>query len=92
MYRLGCREILRFESSLVGTNRTACCGIEVGGKTIRAGERTMTLWWRDRDPVVFEESDRFDIERQGAPAPFIIARASLVQQFPEFTIDTATAK
>ena len=60
-------EILRYESSLVGTNRTAFCDTEVGGKTIRAGERILTLVAAgNRDPDVFEEPDRFDIERKGA--------------------------
>lgn len=59
-------EILRYESSLVGTNRTAFCDTEVGGKTIRAGERILTLVAAgNRDPAVFEEPDRFDIERKG---------------------------
>jgi len=60
-------EILRYESSLVGTNRTAFCDTEMGGKTIRAGERILTLVAAgNRDPAVFEEPDHFDIERQGA--------------------------
>lgn len=59
-------EILRYESSLVGTNRTAFYDIEVGGKTIRAGERVLTLVAAgNRDPAVFDAPDRFDIERQG---------------------------
>jgi cytochrome P450 len=59
-------EILRYESSLVGTNRTASRDTEVGGKTIRAGERILTLVAAgNRDPAVFEEPDRFDIERKG---------------------------
>ena len=59
-------EILRYESSLVGTNRTAFTDAEVGGKTIRAGERVLTLVAAgNRDPAVFEEPDRFDISRKG---------------------------
>jgi cytochrome P450 len=59
-------EILRYESSLVGTNRTAFTDTEVGGKLIRAGERVLTLVAAgNRDPAVFEEPDRFDITRKG---------------------------
>ncbi|KPF80242.1 cytochrome P450 [Novosphingobium sp. AAP93] len=59
-------EILRYESSLVGTNRTAFVDTTVGGKTIRAGERVLTLVAAgNRDPAVFDEPDRFDITRKG---------------------------
>lgn len=59
-------EILRYESSLVGTNRTAFTDTEVGGQLIRAGERVLTLVAAgNRDPAVFEEPDRFDITRKG---------------------------
>ena len=59
-------EILRYESSLVGTNRTAFRDTEVGGQLIRAGERVLTLVAAgNRDPAVFEEPDRFDITRKG---------------------------
>ena len=59
-------EILRYESSLVGTNRTAFTDTEVGGQTIRAGERVLTLVAAgNRDPAVFDEPDRFDITRKG---------------------------
>ena len=59
-------EILRYESSLVGTNRTAFTDTEVGGQLIRAGERVLTLVAAgNRDPAVFAEPDRFDITRAG---------------------------
>ncbi|KUR72799.1 cytochrome [Novosphingobium fuchskuhlense] len=59
-------EILRYESSLVGTNRTAFRDTEVGGQLIRAGERVLTLVAAaNRDPAVFEEPDRFDVTRKG---------------------------
>lgn len=59
-------EILRYESSLVGTNRTAFRDTEVGGQLIRAGERVLTLVAAgNRDPAVFEDPDRFDITRKG---------------------------
>jgi cytochrome P450 len=59
-------EVLRYESSLVGTNRTAFCDTEVGGKMVRAGERILTLVAAaNRDPAIFDQPDRFDIERKG---------------------------
>lgn len=59
-------EILRYESSLVGTNRTAFKDVNVGGKTIRAGERVLTLVAAgNRDPDMFDAPDIFDIERKG---------------------------
>ena len=59
-------EILRYESSLIGSNRTAFKDVELGGKTIKAGERILTLLAAgNRDPAVFEDPDRFDIERKG---------------------------
>ena len=59
-------EILRYESSLVGTNRTAFKDVNVGDKTIRAGERVLTLVAAgNRDPDMFDAPDIFDIERKG---------------------------
>lgn len=59
-------EILRYESSLIGSNRTAFRDVVLGGKTIKAGERILTLLAAgNRDPAVFEDPDRFDIERKG---------------------------
>ncbi len=59
-------EMLRYESSLIGSNRTAFRDVVLGGKTIKAGERILTLLAAgNRDPAVFEDPDRFDIERKG---------------------------
>ena len=59
-------EILRYESSLVGTNRTAFKDVNVGDKIIRAGERVLTLVAAgNRDPDMFDAPDIFDIERKG---------------------------
>lgn len=59
-------EILRYESSLVGTNRTAFKDVTIGDKTIHAGERVLTLVAAgNRDPEIFDAPDIFDIERKG---------------------------
>ena len=58
--------MLRFEPSLLATYRTAFNDVEVGGKTIRAGQRILTLLSAgNRDPVMFDDPDRFDINRDG---------------------------
>ena len=59
-------EILRYESSLIGSNRTAFRDVQLGGKTIKAGQRILTLLAAgNRDPEVFDAPDIFDIERKG---------------------------
>lgn len=59
-------EILRYESSLIGSNRTAFRDVQLGGKTIKAGQRILTLLAAgNRDPEVFDAPDLFDIERKG---------------------------
>lgn len=59
-------EILRYESSLIGSNRTAFKDVQLGGKIIKGGERVLTLLAAgNRDPDVFVDPDRFDIERKG---------------------------
>lgn len=60
-------EILRYESSLIATYRTAFNDIEVGGQTIQAGERVLAvLAAANRDPGMFPQPDTFTIEREGA--------------------------
>lgn len=60
-------EILRYESSLIATYRTAFNDTIVGGQTVRAGERVLALLAAgNRDPDVFPRPDEFDIDRQGA--------------------------
>ena len=59
-------EVLRFEPSLLATYRTAFNDVEVGGKTIRAGQRILTLLSAgNRDPAMFDDPDSFEIERDG---------------------------
>ena len=59
-------EILRFESSLTATYRTAFTDQELRGKQIKAGQRVLLmLAGGNRDPEMFEDPERFDIERAG---------------------------
>jgi cytochrome P450 len=58
-------EVLRFESSLQATYRTALADTEVGGTPVPAGERVLCIVAAaNRDPSVFPDPDRFDITRK----------------------------
>ena len=63
-----CEEILRWTAPVVHNARTAVVDCEVGGRRIRAGE-TLVLFWpsANRDEQVFEEPDRFRIDRHPNP-------------------------
>jgi cytochrome P450 len=57
-------EVLRYESSLVATYRTALEQTEIKGVTIAAGEKVLTLIGAaNRDPRVFDDPNAFDIGR-----------------------------
>ncbi len=59
-------EILRFESSLTMTYRTAFADTTLGGHTIAAGQRVMAMLGAgNRDPRIFTSPDAFDIAREG---------------------------
>jgi hypothetical protein len=59
-------EILRFESSLTMTYRTAFADTTLGAHTITAGQRVMAMLGAgNRDPRVFMDPDVFDIAREG---------------------------
>lgn len=57
-------EMLRWASSTAYNRRTATADVELGGRTIRAGDKVV-LWWSsaNRDEDVFDEPFRFDISR-----------------------------
>jgi cytochrome P450 len=58
-------EILRHESPSRGQPRVATERVNVGGKTIEAGQQvSVILNAANRDPRVFEDPDRFDITRR----------------------------
>lgn len=58
-------EVLRFESSLQGTYRTALQPATVGGFEVKPGERVLCLLGAaNRDPAVFERADTMDVTRR----------------------------
>jgi cytochrome P450 len=61
-------EIIRWSSPVTMFARQATRDVEVGGRTISAGER-VTMWYpsANRDEDVFEDPFRFDISRQPNP-------------------------
>jgi cytochrome P450 len=61
-------EILRFESPVKIVGRTNLVDRQLGGQTIRAGERVLVLLGAaNRDPQHFHDPERFDITRTAAP-------------------------
>lgn len=60
-------ETLRLESPVKGDFRLARCPVQVGGVAIPAGTTLMVLnGAANRDPRVFKEPDKFDLERPNA--------------------------
>ncbi len=60
-------EVLRFESSLIATYRTALTDADIAGTPIKAGQRVLCLLGAgNRDPQAFSEPNRFDIGRTDA--------------------------
>jgi cytochrome P450 len=60
-------EILRFHhpTQSTSTNRRCTVDVEMGGKTLRAGDTVRVgLGAANRDPAVFDDPDRFDIARR----------------------------
>src|SRR4029077_3755369 len=57
-------EILRFDSPVQMTARTALCDVEMAGQRIATGNMVaLLLAGANRDPQVFTDPDRFDITR-----------------------------
>ena len=60
-------EVLRYESSLIATYRTALRATQVRGQAIAKGEKILTLIGAgNRDPRVFDNPASFDIGRDNA--------------------------
>lgn len=60
-------EMLRYESSLIATYRTALEEREIQGQRIRPGEKVLTLIGAaNRDPRAFERPEAFDITRDAS--------------------------
>jgi len=58
-------EMLRWVTPVQNMNRTATCDVELGGATIRAGEKVLPLYpSANRDEAVFAAPDEFRIDRQ----------------------------
>jgi cytochrome P450 len=60
-------EILRFHhpTQSTSTNRRCTVDVEMGGKTLRAGDTVRVgLGAANRDPAGFDDPDRFDIARR----------------------------
>ena len=61
-------EILRYEGPAQSVARVATQDIEIHDKTIKRGERVfLMIGAANRDPRVFQDPDRFDIQRQDNP-------------------------
>lgn len=60
-------EVLRFDSPVQMTSRTAACDLEIAGQHFAAHETVaLLLGGANRDPDVFPDPDRFDITRANA--------------------------
>jgi cytochrome P450 len=61
---LFCEELLRYYSPTQALARTATTDVEVGGQTIRAGERVLICWaGANRDDTVFDRADEVLVDR-----------------------------
>jgi cytochrome P450 len=61
-------ELLRYDSPVAATPRTAVADLSIAGETIRAGEQIALLFGAaNRDPSIFVDPDRLDISRSPNP-------------------------
>ena len=61
------QEIVRWQSPVTHMRRTALADTELGGQTIKAGEKVV-MWYisANRDEAVFADAERFDVGRSNA--------------------------
>jgi cytochrome P450 family 142 subfamily A polypeptide 1 len=60
--------MLRWVTPIQNMMRTTTCEVELHGKTLAEGERLLLLYpSANRDDAVFDEPDRFDVERDPNP-------------------------
>ncbi|WP_233491284.1 cytochrome P450 [Blastococcus sp. TBT05-19] len=70
-------EVLRLDSPVQLTGRTAKADVELGGRSVRTGTRvTVLLGAANRDPDVFPDPARFDVTRANARATWRSPEAS----------------
>lgn len=60
-------EIIRFQTPLMHMRRTATCDVEIGGQTIRKGDKVV-MWYvsGNRDDSHIDRPDEFLIDRENA--------------------------
>lgn len=59
-----CEEMLRYNAAFIGMRRTAKEDVEVGGVTIKKGDKVILHWHSvNLDPTVFDEPLKFDVRR-----------------------------
>ncbi|MGE5337887.1 MAG: cytochrome P450 [Gemmatimonadota bacterium] len=60
-------EILRIHAPLISNRRIATRAVEIGGRSLEAGERITLIWASaDRDETVFGDPDEFRLDRDPA--------------------------
>ena len=81
-------EIVRWASPVMHFRRTVVCDTEVGGETLRAGDK-VTIWYNsaNRDETVFPDAYAFDVRRDpnehvgfGAGGPHFCLGANLARR------------
>jgi cytochrome P450 len=64
-------ELLRYMSPVIHMRRTATQDVELSGQRIAKGEKVVMLYGAaNRDPDVFEDPDRLDLQRKNARSQF----------------------